>query len=440
LRGQGGNAEARPLGVSLPSVANTCAQGGCRTLVIMEPEVGGHHFALHVETLVANLSDASGRILVLTSVRHRYHSIIAAFQERWRGKASVQFFEAPVFPGNPTPLGILHYQFKQYAALRKVHKDLRLAAGSHVYLAQVTCPIPFALFGSAFGQTSYSTLYMHSPAALLVRSGWRARAGRLVKVWIMRRMLRDQRLQHMFYINELTRPVLAAFPPDLRAKAVLLADCCHDMAGFDRSQARRDLGIDDTRFVLLAVGELTARKGVSRLLGAAAAVWSHGDVPLCLLVGGSSDRLSLSDRATLRQHAQTPARCLFFDGFQPTRQLKLMFAASDAVWLAYEGFSEMSGVLMQSVEVGIPIIATADGLIGYLANKYHLGPAIPGRSVARAVEAIEGLYRDHLEYAKYVRGCAEMKQVYSDLPFGATIATLLTQAVATASASCSTTD
>jgi len=233
----------------------------------------------------------------------------------------------------------------------------------------------------------------------------------------------------MFYINELTRSILATFPPRLRAKAAFVADCYHDMTGFDRSQARKELGIDDTRFVLLAVGELTARKGVSRLLDAAASVWSRGHVPLCLLVGGSTDSLSLSDRATLGQHAQTPARCRFFDGFQPTSQLKLMFAASDAVWLGYEGFNEMSGVLMQSIQLGIPIVATMDGLIGFLTNKYRLGPTIPAHGVASAVEAIENLYQDRLGYAEYVQGCAEMKQAYSAVPFGATIAALLTRAV-----------
>jgi glycosyltransferase involved in cell wall biosynthesis len=234
----------------------------------------------------------------------------------------------------------------------------------------------------------------------------------------------------MFYINELTRPMLAMLPPHLRAKAVFVADCCHDMTGFGRSQARKELGIDDTRFVLLAVGELTARKGLSRLLDAAAGVWSRKHAPLCLLVGGSSDGLSLSDLTTLKQHAQTPARCLFFDGFQPTRRMKLMFAASDAVWLGYEGFNEMSGTLMQSVAFGIPIVATANGLIGFLANRYHLGPTVPARGVAAVVEAIESLCQDRVGYAEYVRGCAEMKQAYSAVPFGTTIAALLTRAVA----------
>jgi len=244
----------------------------------------------------------------------------------------------------------------------------------------------------------------------------------------------------MFYINELTHPILAGFRPDLRAKAIFVADCYHDLKGFDRFQARRELGIDDTRFVLLAFGELTARKGISRLLDAAARIWSRGQAPLCLLVSGSSDHLPLLDRAKLRQHAQTPVRCRFFDGFQPTSHLKLMFAASDVVWLGYEGFNEMSGVLMQSIELGVPIIATEQGLIGFLTRKYHLGPTIPARGVASAVEAIEGLYRDRVGYAKYVQGCAEMKQAYSDVPFGATIATLLARAVAGAPLSHGTTD
>lgn len=407
-----------------------CVERHSDSLVIVEPEVSGHHFALYLDAIVANIGDASHRIVILTGVRHRDHSIVRTFQEKWREKASVQFFESPVFPVSPTPLTILRYQFQQYWSLRRAHKDLHLSSGSHVYLAQVTCPVPFALFGSAFGSLSYSALHMHSPAAPPMRSGWKAKAKRLVKGWTIGRMLKDRRFRHMFYINELTGPILAAFPADLRAKAVFVADCYYDTSGFDRAQARKELGIDDARFVLLAVGELSARKGVSRLLEAAARVWSRGQVPLCLLVGGSSEQLSLSDRARLTEHIQTPARCRFFDGFQPTSRLKLMFAAADAVWLGYEGFNEMSGTLMQSVEMGIPIVASTDGLIGFLANKYRLGPIIPAHGVANAVEAIESLYLDRSEYASYVQGCAEMKQAYSAVPFGATIASLLSRAVA----------
>jgi glycosyltransferase involved in cell wall biosynthesis len=412
----------------MPSMVDSCERDEPNTLVIIQPEIQGHHFALHIETILANVRDAY-RIIVLTSVRYREHRIIKEFQEKWRGRVTVQFFESAVFPANPTPLRILRYQFQQYRAFRRAHRDLGLSSGSHVYLALLGCPIPFSLFGSAFGDSTYSTLYMHSPHARPVGSGWRAKAGVFFKGWTMEQILKDPRLQHMFYINELTRPILEDLPQHLQDKAVFVGDCYHDMAGFARSQARKELGIDDTRFVVLAVGELTPRKGLSRLLGAAASVWNRGHVPLCLLIGGSANGLPSPDRVAIRQHAQIPALCRFYEGFQPTSRLKLMFAASDAVWLGYEGFKEMSGVLMQSIALEIPIIGTTDGLIGFLTNKYRLGPAIPPNGTASAVDAIESLYSDPSGYAEYVRGCAEMKRAYSAVPFGATIAALLTRAV-----------
>jgi len=412
----------------MPSIGDSWERDEPHILVIVQPEIQGHHFALHVETILANLRDAC-RIVVLTSVRHREHKRIKEFQEQWQGRVSVRFFESAVFPANPTPLRILRYQFQQYRAFRRAHRDLGLSSGSHVYLALLGCPIPFSLFGSAFGDSTYSTLYMHSPTARPMQPGLKAKAKVFFKGWTMRRILKDPRLQHIFYINELTRPILEDLPQHLQDKAVFVGDCYYDMAGVARSQARKELGIDETRFVVLAVGELAPRKGVSRLLGAAASVWNRGHVPLCLLIGGSADDLPSPDRVAIKLHAQTPALCRFYEGFQPTSRLKLMFAASDAVWLGYEGFKEMSGVLMQSIALEIPIIGTTDGLIGFLTNKYRLGPAILPNGTESAVDAIESLYADPLGYAEYVQGCAEMKRAYSAVPFGATIAALLTRAV-----------
>jgi len=53
-----------------------------------------------------------------------------------------------------------------------------------------------------------------------------------------------------------------------------------------------------------------------------------------------------------------------------------LFSACDVVWLGYKGHYGMSGVLVQAYRSGKPLIATADGLIGWFCRDGELGPVI----------------------------------------------------------------
>src|SRR5260370_16192863 len=68
-----------------------------------------------------------------------------------------------------------------------------------------------------------------------------------------------------------------------------------------------------------------------------------------------------------------------------------LFSACDAVWLGYKGHYGMSGVLVQAYRFGKPVIATADGLIGWFCQTGELGPVLDDLSpeaIARAIEEV----------------------------------------------------
>jgi glycosyltransferase involved in cell wall biosynthesis len=66
-----------------------------------------------------------------------------------------------------------------------------------------------------------------------------------------------------------------------------------------------------------------------------------------------------------------------------------LFSACDAVWLGYKGHYGMSGVLVQAYRFGKPVIATADGLIGWFCRTGELGPVIDDLSAAAINGALD---------------------------------------------------
>ena len=80
---------------------------------------------------------------------------------------------------------------------------------------------------------------------------------------------------------------------------------------------------------------------------------------------------------------------VYLDHFVTNEMEFDLFSACDAVWLGYKGHYGMSGVLVQAYRFGKPVIATADGLIGWFCRDGTLGPVIDDLSPASIAAAIE---------------------------------------------------
>ncbi|HEY1608857.1 MAG TPA: group 1 glycosyl transferase, partial [Paraburkholderia sp.] len=92
--------------------------------------------------------------------------------------------------------------------------------------------------------------------------------------------------------------------------------------------------------------------------------------------------------AHLPQLAHTP---VILDRFIPDDLERSLFSACDAVWLGYKDHYGMSGVLVQAYRFGKPVIATADGLIGWFCRDGQLGPRIDDLTPASITQALDAL-------------------------------------------------
>jgi hypothetical protein len=64
------------------------------------------------------------------------------------------------------------------------------------------------------------------------------------------------------------------------------------------------------------------------------------------------------------------------------------------VWLGYKGHYGMSGVLVQAYRFNKPVIATADGLIGWFCRDGELGPVVDELSGSAINAALDQLFPD----------------------------------------------
>ena len=92
--------------------------------------------------------------------------------------------------------------------------------------------------------------------------------------------------------------------------------------------------------------------------------------------------------------AATGVQVVLHDAFVAPGEIQAHVAAADAVLLLYNAeHVGSSGFLMRAAGAGVPVVSTADGLMGYLTRTHRLGravasePAAVARALAAAIEA-----------------------------------------------------
>ncbi|HTH59791.1 MAG TPA: glycosyltransferase [Paraburkholderia sp.] len=202
------------------------------------------------------------------------------------------------------------------------------------------------------------------------------------------RAMRDRRLKVMLTIDPTLPRWFDRNHASARAAPLeYVADPFPDTPAEDPQRARERLGLDPHARYLLVYGAISGRKGVRELVQALA---QQADAPV-LLIAGEQDT---ETRAFLAAHLPRLAHApVVLDRFIPEDVERALFSACDAVWLGYKHHYGMSGVLVQAYRFGKPVIATADGLIGWFCRDGQLGPRIDDLTPASIALALDALSR-----------------------------------------------
>ncbi|WP_347814152.1 glycosyltransferase [Paraburkholderia sp. BL10I2N1] len=206
-----------------------------------------------------------------------------------------------------------------------------------------------------------------------------------VKAELFRRALRSSGMKTLLSID----PTLC----DWCARATVrhgtaidyLPDPSPDVIARDPSEARRRLQLTAGKH-LLVYGAITDKKGIRELFDALS---RRRDAPTVIVAGEQdADMRAYIEGAAARL---TPGPAIV-DRFITEDFEQDLFAACDAIWLGYKGHYGMSGVLVQAYRFKKPVIATADGLIGWFCRNGEMGPVIADLSSDTINHAVDQLF------------------------------------------------
>lgn len=355
------------------------------TVLVIEPNFTGHRWR-YAQWAAEAYAEAGHACLIVTESRNEDHRLARKIVGAGRGDLEIAFVDPPgSYRRRRSGFDRIQYvRYHRYFrhAYRLISEFQAVSFVVVPYVDYFLYALPF--LGSPFGTTPFvgitmRTSFHHRTMGVKAPD---ERIANTVKSLLFRGAVRVPGMRALLSID----PTLAQWTMQTlgeRAATVrYLADPFPDARAGDPERARARLGLSKGRH-LLVYGSITDRKGIRELVAALARM---NDAPT-LVVAGEQDS-DAHEFLYAEAPRLTPAPVLL-DQFV-TNEMELdLFSACDAVWLGYKGHYGMSGVLVQAYRFEKPVIATADGLIGWFCGSGELGPVIDDLSP----EAIAGAIR-----------------------------------------------
>lgn len=135
---------------------------------------------------------------------------------------------------------------------------------------------------------------------------------------------------------------------------------------YEKEDAKSLLGIEKNKCVLFTLRRLDKRMGIDNLIEALKLMTDEERKQYILLIGGKGDY-----RKVLEKKAEDIKENVFFAGFIPDKDLNKYFCATDLFvvpTLDLEGFGLVN---LESLAMGVPVIATPQGGMIELAENFH---------------------------------------------------------------------
>lgn len=362
------------------------------TVLIIEPDFSGHRWR-YAEWAAHAYVEAGYRCVIVTSPANAGHPLVEAIRAGARPQLEIALVAPPARTSRRGLSSISYVRFHQdfRHAFRVVSRDRSVALVVVPYVDYFFLALPF--LGSPFGSTPWVGITMRSNfhhCEVGVKAPRRPLVNAL-KARLFVRAIRTAGLRTLLTIDPtltewwtaIARGHAGRAPRD--AAIDYLADPFPDACAAEPALAKARLGLGEGRHVLV-YGAITARKGVFELACALAARPGDAHAPTLVIAGAQDEDVRGPLREAVAKLVPAP---VVMDRFISGETELDLFSACDAVWLGYKGHYGMSGVLVQAYRFGKPVIATADGLIGWFCRTGELGPVIDDLSAAAINGALD---------------------------------------------------
>lgn len=192
----------------------------------------------------------------------------------------------------------------------------------------------------------------------------------------------------------------------------------------DRDKARKELKIDSDKRLVLCLGKMDSRKGVSELLTAVADQACPPSVGV-LFMGMQDECMTATSCSESVVTLEKDGRVWVREGAYSQRDLSLALSASDAVWLGYRNHPFSSSVLWEAAQAGMPVLGCDHGLIAWEIRSHDLGETVNIFDPTDVISALKRILFDTVSRERWRENGLRFGALHTPERFGEEVAKVL---------------
>ncbi len=378
--------------------------------LLIETEVDGHYLILYLKFIIRILNNKKYQVFLITSKKAKNHKSVKSLLKECKN-LKIIYIKTPKLTSYSN-LDLVIYQVKLYFVIKKIFKKLhnKLKFDSVFVNSIDHFEKALSIFGDPFQSVKFSGIYVN-PKFHMKEIGF-GKVGRfnLLSKFLFLRVLKIKNLKNIFTNDAFFIKNIKKNYDKYSKKLNFLYEPREFVKAPSRLSAKKILKISINSTNILVYGSCKKSKGIENLLKI------FNDVSfsrkLCVTIAGSQDpfikNLLMS---SFCQKLILNKKLFIFSGFQDDYAESLLFNSADLVWIGYEeNFPFLSGVLYQAAIKKKPILATNNGIIGWMCNKYKLGYAFNPSDTKLLKSYINKITIKH-NYRKFVQNSLALAKI-----------------------------
>lgn len=347
-------------------------------ILIVEPEATGHRMVLYVRILIQEIIRRGWDFILMTTKKateHESYNIVKT--DIGREIDVVLMDEVKIFK-NINIFTLIARQYFYYNAFKKKVIELKKCIDiDYVYLMSFEyCDKIISIKGSPFNDIPFGGMFVSIKFHHYAMGLGRKSRNDYFYEKMLHFMLRCKQLKICNYIDEVYDEYVAKRNIRKSNKMIYVPDIGELKGCIDKNGAREILKIKEETFIVLVYGTMTKRKGVANLFLAINEMVENRKI-VVLLAGKQDEYIKNLLKSRIVKDIKKKAELIVYDKFLNEEEEYVSFKVADAVWLGYDKvFSGASGVMVQAASLGIPVIASKYGVVGWTVKKYGIGELI----------------------------------------------------------------
>ena len=372
-------------------------------ILIVEPEIEGHHLVMYVRFLVRGLVKKKINFSILTSKKIKKHSTYEILKKE---KKNIEFLYLKDlrYPKKKDPFSLYLFQISNYFKIKKSFEYYsKKKKFDHIFLTtldHIDKVIPF--FGSPFGNYKFSSIILNPKNHFgEYNNVGKYKIKKSFYDFSIKKILKIKQLKDLYSNDPLFIKYIKNRYKNLSRKIQYFNE--PEELSYLKNQkiAKKELNYNSKDFIILVYGAIRNSKSVTELINYLNNNNLNPKIKV-LLCGKQTEEIKKFLKKKISISLIKKNKLKIINKFLNLKEESNIFSASDLIWVVYkESALGSSGVLFLAKKAKTPIITSKLGLPYWFNKKYMLGPAVDLNDEKKIIKTLNKLSNNKLFYNKF---------------------------------------